>query len=100
MRFHVPQFIERESKLIGPLTLRQFLWFVGGGTLFAIANFFLNGTPMYIAGIIIIGLTAALAYLKVNEVPLPTYIGQAFVFMLMNKKYTFQKDDAQEAKNN
>ena len=31
MRFQVPQFIEIESKIFGPLTLKQFIYLIGGG---------------------------------------------------------------------
>lgn len=93
MRFHVPQFIEKESKLIGPLTLRQFLWFLGGGTVFIIAQFFLSGTTLLIATAFIAAGTASLAYLKIDDVPLPKYIGNAFIFLLSTKKYTYRGDE-------
>ena len=54
MRFHVPQFIEKESKIIGPLTLRQFLWLLAGGGLLLILKLFLTGTPLIIAVLIIV----------------------------------------------
>ena len=31
MRFQVPQFIEIESKIFGPLTFKQFIYLAGGG---------------------------------------------------------------------
>jgi len=33
MRFELPQFIETEIKLIGPFTLKQFLWVGTGGAI-------------------------------------------------------------------
>ena len=33
MRFQVPQFIEVEDKIFGPLTLKQFIYVFGGGGL-------------------------------------------------------------------
>ena len=45
MKFQVPQFIATETKLIGPFTLKQFLWLASGGMLifllFAVLNRFL-----------------------------------------------------------
>ena len=93
MRFHVPQFIKKETKLLGPLTLRQFLWAVGGGVLFLIVQFFLIGTPLIIAGIAIAGLTIGMAYGSIDGVSFPQYVGLAINFMLGDKKYTFQKED-------
>ena len=45
MQFQVPQFIETEDKIVGPLTLKQF-GYIGGaatvvGLLFLVLNFFL-----------------------------------------------------------
>ena len=31
MQFQVPQFIETEDKVVGPLTLRQFMYIAGAG---------------------------------------------------------------------
>jgi hypothetical protein len=31
MRFEVPQFIDVEDKIFGPLTFKQFIYLVGGG---------------------------------------------------------------------
>jgi hypothetical protein len=40
MQYDVPQFIEEESKIVGPLTLRQFFIFLGAG-LFSFMLFFI-----------------------------------------------------------
>ena len=40
MRFQVPQFIEIEDKIIGPLTIKQFIYIAGGaGMCFVIIRF-------------------------------------------------------------
>lgn len=89
----MPQFIEKESKLIGPLTLRQFLWCVGGATLWVIFDFLLTGTALIIVTVIIAAFTLCLAYLKIDEVPFPSYLGRAMLFLVTDKKYTYQKED-------
>ena len=32
MRFQLPQFIETETKLVGPFTLKQFIYLAGGAS--------------------------------------------------------------------
>src|SRR3990167_1258193 len=88
MRFHVPQFIEKESKIIGPLTLRQFLWLLAGGGILLILKLFLTGTLFVIAAIVIAILSLAMAYARINDVPLPRYTLMAFNFLIMGKRYT------------
>ncbi len=93
MRFHVPQFIEKESKLIGPLSLRQFLWFLAGGTVFIIVQFFVSGTWLIVSALVLAGLSAAFAYAKIDGVSLPIYTIRAINFALSSKKYLFTKQE-------
>ena len=95
MRFQVPQFIETETKLIGPFSLRQFIWLVVGGTAYIFAQLFLTGTPLLVVAIIIAGLVISMMYVKINEVNLPKYILMGFVFSVSQKKYTFKKEDVE-----
>jgi len=49
MRFQVPQFIEVEDKIFGPLTLKQFIYLAGaGGVVFVLWRVF----PIFVAIII------------------------------------------------
>lgn len=93
MRFQVPQFIEKESKVIGPLTLRQFAWYVCAALIFVFVQFFLSGTYLFIAAAVLLGIATALAYLKINEVPLSRYFTLAFGFFMSDKKYIFKNKD-------
>jgi len=46
MQYQVPQFIEIEDKIFGPLTLKQFLYLAGGGGLCLL---FFTLLPLYLA---------------------------------------------------
>lgn len=92
MRFQVPQFIEKETRIIGPLTLRQFGWFLGAAIIFVMVQFVVKGSSLLIVAIILAGIAGALSFLKIDEVPLPTYIGHAFTFFMSDKKFLFKKD--------
>jgi len=84
MQFQVPQFIEVEDKIFGPLTFRQFLYLAGGAGLSFIFYVYL---PIYISIFFIfpvVGLVLALTFYKHN--------GRDFIFLAESVfKYTFTK---------
>ena len=93
MRFQVPQFIEIEDKIVGPLTLKQFVYLAGGAGMIVVAYKFL---PMLFA-VIIIGfvalLSVALAFYKFNNKPFVDLVESAFGFYIGNKLYIWRKKD-------
>ena len=93
MRFQVPQFIEIEDKIFGPLTFKQFIYVAGGAGLSVVLFLFL---PIFLAIILAlpIGLfSAALAFYKVNGKPFVNVV-EAFVkYTLTNKLYIWKKTD-------
>ncbi|MCX8015860.1 MAG: PrgI family protein [Patescibacteria group bacterium] len=90
----VPQFINLESKIVGPLTLRQFLFLGGGGVLIFILNSILT-TGLWILVSIVIGLISiALAFVKINEQPLHKILINALKFYINPRLYTWKKPQA------
>ncbi len=96
LKFQVPQFIETETKLIGPFTLKQFLWLAGGGSIIFLLFLLLNPVIFFLAAIPIGGLFAALAFVKINETPLMNYAVYGINYLLNPKKYVFKKEEEQE----
>lgn len=69
MRFEVPQFIEIEDKIFGPLTWRQFLY-LGGGIGAAVVMFLVLPFIFFVIfGIPLALLSAALSFYPVNSRP-------------------------------
>ena len=94
MRFQLPQFIETETKLVGPLTLRQFLWVAGGAAiLFLLFTVTQGSFIFFIAGIPIAAIFLALAFLKIEGMPLINYIAYLLSYLLNPKRYVFRKED-------
>ncbi|MDP3874913.1 MAG: PrgI family protein [bacterium] len=91
MRFQVPQFIEVEDKLFGPLTFKQFIYVVGGVGFSVVLFLFL---PTFLAIIITLPIAlfaAALAFYKINNRPFVNIV-EAFVkYTLTNKLYIWHK---------
>ncbi len=87
MQFQVPQFIEVEDKIFGPLTFKQFIYITGGA---GCAYLLYRVLPIYIAGPLILGaggLAAALAFLQWNGRPFIIGIENAFYFLVHSKLY-------------
>lgn len=90
MQFQVPQFIETEDKIIGPLSLRQFLFLAAGfgcGFIF----YFLVQLWLWIALMIFfVGGSAALAFVNVNGKTLAKVLSSAATFYWNPRTYVWQ----------
>lgn len=93
MRFEVPQFIEIEDKVFGPLTWRQFLY-IGGGVGMGIVLFFVTNWLIFIiVGLPLILLAAALAFYPVNNRPFSYFLEAIFTYLSNTKLYLWRKKE-------
>ncbi len=93
MQFQVPQFIEIEDKVFGPLTIKQFLYLAGGAGFSYILYALLPSYISYIFILIVVGFSLALAFYKVNEKPFILMVEAAFNYVLSKKLYIWKKQD-------
>ena len=96
MKFQVPQFIETETKLIGPFTLKQFLWLAGGGSLIFFFFLILPQLIFFVVAIPIGAVFAALAFIKIGEIPLMNYALYGIGYFWNPKQYIFKKQEGQD----
>jgi len=92
MQFQVPQFIEVEDKIFGPLTFKQFIY-IGGGA--GAAYILWRLLPHFIAAPVILaegGLAAALAFLQFNGRPFIVALENAFFYALHSKLYLWNNE--------
>ena len=82
-QFVVPQFIDVEDKIIGPITVRQFLIMLVGGLLIFIAYRLADFTLFIIFLAVVGGLTLLFAFGRWN--------GQNFHYVLLNLINYFRK---------
>lgn len=94
MQFQVPQFIETEAKIIGPFTLKQFLYIALAGILSFISFFFFKTVVWATLTVLLAIAAAALAFVKYNGQPLPRIIGYAFRYLWKPHFFLWQKQDA------
>ena len=93
MPFIVPKFIERQSKIIGPLTFRQFV-FVGGAAVFCFILYFTAPFQIFLLAAVVLGGGAAtLAFLKIGGRSLPTVLGNFSKFFISPKIYIWKKKE-------
>lgn len=82
-QFVVPQFIEVEDKIFGPITTRQFLILLVAGLIIFVAYKYAD-RPLFIMVAIIVGVIAVVfSFVKVN--------GQVFHYFLLNIIQTMKK---------
>lgn len=93
MRYEVPQFIEIEDKIIGPLTWKQFLYVAGGIGATVVLWLWL---PRLVAIIFIVPLAVlsiALAFYQYNQRPFMNLLESWFYFTFGHKLYVWKKQD-------
>jgi len=91
MRYQIPQFIEVEDKIIGPLTIKQFLYLAGGAGMSFIVYSFI---PIFISIFIIlgiVGLSLALAFYKVNNKNFVEFLESMFLYYTKERLYIWKK---------
>lgn len=69
MEYQVPQFIEVENKIVGPLTLRQFIYIAGATGLCVLFFVYLEIVFAILFSLPIAALAVALSFYKVNGKP-------------------------------
>src|SRR3989344_974132 len=94
MRFQVPQFIEVEDKIFGPLTLKQFIYLAGGGGLSFLVYIILgNFTLALLPIIIIMAVSGSFAFYRIHNRPFIAVVEAAFRYYLSGKLYIWKKEE-------
>ncbi len=83
MKFTVPQFIDAEDKIIGPITTRQFIILIITAIIMFITYSLASFTLFVILGILELVFGGVIAFVKIN--------GQPFHYFLLNLVQTFSK---------
>ena len=93
MRFEVPQFIEIEDKIFGPLSWRQFLY-LGGGIGMAVVIFLVtNWVVFLLLGLPIALLSLALSFYPVNNRPFSYFLEAVFNYLFSQRMYFWRRKE-------
>ncbi len=90
-QYQVPQFITIEDRIIGPLTLRQFLYLLGGGAVVVLGWTLLHIVLFIIVVVPIAGFFVAMAFVKISGRPLPAIVLAAINYYLKPRLYLWRK---------
>ncbi len=100
MQFQIPQFIETEDKVVGPFSLKQFMYVGGGLGISAMLYFMLGSTLFWFPfAIFFTGGGLALAFVKLNGRPLPITVMSAIAYFWKPRVYVWQPDAPNLPKN-
>lgn len=91
MPYTVPQFIEREPKIVGPFTFKQFAFIGAAAGLSVLLYFALPFFLFLIAAVVLGGGALAMVFLKVAGFPLPVVIKNFFIFLTRTRIYLWKK---------
>lgn len=91
MRFEVPQFIEIEDKIFGPLTWKQFIYVGGGSGLVAVLFFFTPFLIFVLLGLPVAAITFLLGFYPINNRPFSIFLESAIGYLKSAKLYFWRK---------
>jgi len=95
MRFEVPQFIEVEAKIFGPLTWKQFIYIAGGAGVIAVLYLTTSFIWVVLIGVPFGILAVTLAFHKINNRPLSIFLESAVNYLMKSKLYLWKKSEQQ-----
>ena len=94
MQFQIPQFIEKETKIVGPLSFRQFIFVGIAGTIIFLLYFTLAKTNLLLfllIAIILTGTSLVLSFVTVAGRSLPIVVANFFIYLLSSRIYLWKK---------
>jgi hypothetical protein len=97
MEYQVPQFIEVEDKIFGPLTFKQFIYVAGGTGICAVLVLKLGVIGFFLA-IPVAAFAGALAFYKVNNKSFIDVLEAGFNYYTGGRLYLWRKDTTPDVK--
>lgn len=92
MLYNVPQYIDVEDKIAGPLTAKQLLWMFGMGGMLLIMWGIFDKTTFYIAAVPVVLIFVALAFYRPYGQPLINFVIYSIQFIMRPKLYFWNRE--------
>ncbi len=92
MQFQVPQFIETEDKIVGPFSIRQFIYIAIAGGFSFLLYFTVQPWLFAVLSIFFLGTAGAFAFIKVSGRPLTRIAMSALNFYWKPQTYVWQPE--------
>jgi hypothetical protein len=92
MQYQVPQFIETEDRVVGPFSIRQFIYVGVAALVTGICYFFVQTWLFAVVAVVTIGGALAFSFLKINGRPLIKVVTSAFNFYWKPQLYIWKSE--------
>ena len=92
MQFQVPQFIETEDRVVGPFSIRQFIYVAIAGGFCFMLYFAVEPWLFGLLSVLLLGAALSFAFIKINGVPLTRVAMAAFNFYWKPQTYVWQPE--------
>lgn len=93
MRFNVPQFVDIEDTIIGPLTLKQFFLVIGGGVVIAILWYMFKLWFVFLLGVPLALAILAIVFVKIGGRPITQTFTSWLNYWAKPRFYTWKKSN-------
>lgn len=90
-RYRVPKFIEKEPKVIGPMTFKQFAYIGVAALISLILYFTISLIPFILISLVLFGAAIALAFITLGGKPLPIVLWNSISYLFSSKIYLWKK---------
>jgi len=93
-QYNIPQFVDSEDKIFGPVTIRQFAVLAIGVVIGGFLWYFLqNNIELFIVSIlpVVVG-TFAFAFVKINGQNFDIFLTNLFIFIIKPKLFLWSRD--------
>lgn len=97
MDYQVPQFIDVEDKIFGPLTLKQFIYLAGSVGVCVGAFLYLPFIFAVLVAVPVAALGGALSFYKINGKPFIEVLEAGFNYFIGRHLYLWKKEESKEA---
>ena len=94
MRYQVPQFLERETKIVGFLTFKQLALFGAIGLGMVILYYILPRALFIIVLIVVGGGSLSLILVRIDGIPLYQLVGRSVGYFFLPRTYIWKKKEA------
>lgn len=91
MQFNIPQFIDKEDKIVGPFTAKQLGWMFGGGATLLVLWNLLDFTAFILAAIFVVGIFGTLAFWRPYSQSCISFLLSVFHFSAKPKFYIWKR---------
>lgn len=91
MQFQVPQFIETEDRIVGPLTLKQFLFLAAAAAIAFISFFYLEFFLWIVLTALMVSIASAFAFIRINGQSFVRIFFSAFGFYWKPRLYLWER---------